>query len=94
MLKMKAARAPYLKLLTRAGETATRKRQTLEASATRRECDGKKIEQEIEQSRGRHEGNAREVEDFASKREKKVSNIRKKLAVEESFKGCKKTRKR
>jgi hypothetical protein len=61
----------------------------------------KKIEQEIEeieQSRGRHEGNAREVEDFARKREKKVSNIRKNswqnLAVEESFKGCKKTRKR
>ncbi len=93
-VKDEGRKSSHLKLLTRAGETATRKRQTREASVTRRECDGKKIEQEIEQSRGRHEGNAREVEDFASKREKKVSNIRKNLAVEESLKGCKKTRKR
>jgi hypothetical protein len=100
-VKDEGRKRSHLKLLTRAGGDGDEKRQTREASATRRECDGSKIEheiEEIEQSRVRHEGNAREVEDFARKREKKVSNIRKNsfqsLAVEESFKGCKKTRKR
>jgi hypothetical protein len=72
-VKDEGRKSSYLKLLLPGQSRRRRKRQTREASATRRECDRKKIEQEIEeieQSRGRYEGNAREVEDFARKREK------------------------